>query len=149
LCSCSIVSQHFVAPEGSLPHSQELSTCPHPEPDKSSQYSQIPSLQDPSQYYSPTYILVFLVVSFLPANNIYAFLFSPIHAEYPAHIILLDLIILTLWFSILLRVYYKSSLTSTVRNFSLFYLFIYLFIYIFNLNHTTCSAHPQAILRCG
>jgi hypothetical protein len=32
--------------------------------------------------------------------------------------------ILTLWFSILLRVYYKSSLTSTVRNFSLIYLFI-------------------------
>jgi hypothetical protein len=51
-------------------------------------------------------------------------------------------IILTLWFSILLRVYYKSSLTSTVRNFSLFYLFI-LF-----LTSTTrhVSAHPQAII---
>jgi hypothetical protein len=53
-------------------------------------------------------------------------------------------IILTLWFSILLRVYYKSSLTSTVRNFSLFYLFIY---FIFNPNHTICfgpsSGHPQ------
>jgi hypothetical protein len=35
-----------------------------------------------------------------------------------------QLMILTLWFSILLRVYYKSSLTSTVRNFSLIYLFI-------------------------
>jgi hypothetical protein len=52
--------------------------------------------------------------------------------------------ILTLWFSILLRVYYKSSLTSSVRNFSLIYLFI-LF-----LTSTTrhVSAHPQAILKC-
>jgi hypothetical protein len=38
--------------------------------------------------------------------------------------------ILTLWFSILLRVYYKSPLTSTVRNFSLIYLF-YLFYFIY------------------
>jgi hypothetical protein len=57
---------------------------------------------------------------------------------------LVPFLISTLWFSILLRVYYKSSLTSTVRNFSLIYLFI-LF-----LTSTTrhVSAHPQAILRC-
>jgi hypothetical protein len=41
-----IVSQHFMEPEGSIPNSQELSTCSYPEPDKSSQ------------------VLVFLVVSF-------------------------------------------------------------------------------------
>jgi hypothetical protein len=34
-------SQHFMEPEGSLPHSQELSTSPYPEPDQSS-----PPLQD-------------------------------------------------------------------------------------------------------
>jgi hypothetical protein len=32
----SIVSQHFIEPEGSLQHSQELSYCPYPEPDQSS-----------------------------------------------------------------------------------------------------------------
>jgi hypothetical protein len=31
----SIVSQHFMKPEGSVPNSQELSTCSYPEPDKS------------------------------------------------------------------------------------------------------------------
>jgi hypothetical protein len=51
-------------PEGSLPHSQELSTCPYPEPDKSSPHHPILSLQDPSYYYPPTYALVFVVVSF-------------------------------------------------------------------------------------
>jgi hypothetical protein len=32
----SIVSQHFMEPEGSKPNSQELSTCSYPEPDQSS-----------------------------------------------------------------------------------------------------------------
>jgi hypothetical protein len=27
------VSQHFMEPEGSIPNSQELSTCSYPEPD--------------------------------------------------------------------------------------------------------------------
>jgi hypothetical protein len=30
----SIVSQHFMEPEGSIPDSQELSTCSYPEPYK-------------------------------------------------------------------------------------------------------------------
>jgi hypothetical protein len=37
LCSPSIISQHFMEPEGSLPRSQELSTCTYPEPDQFSQ----------------------------------------------------------------------------------------------------------------
>jgi hypothetical protein len=37
LCSHSTDSQHFMEPEGSLQHSQELSTCPYPELDQSSQ----------------------------------------------------------------------------------------------------------------
>jgi hypothetical protein len=46
LCNHSVVSQHFMEPEGSLPQSQELSTCPYPEPDKSSPNHPIPRLQD-------------------------------------------------------------------------------------------------------
>jgi hypothetical protein len=37
----SIVPQHFMEPEGSLPHSQELTTCPYPEPDQSSPHHPI------------------------------------------------------------------------------------------------------------
>jgi hypothetical protein len=33
LCSNSIVFQHFMETEGSLPHSQELTICPYPEPE--------------------------------------------------------------------------------------------------------------------
>jgi hypothetical protein len=60
----SIVSHHFMEPEGSIPNSQELSICSYLEPDQSSPHNPIPPLQDPSQYYPPTYVLVFLVVSF-------------------------------------------------------------------------------------
>jgi hypothetical protein len=37
-------------PEGSLPCSEELSTDPYPEPDKSSPYHLILSLKDPFEY---------------------------------------------------------------------------------------------------
>jgi hypothetical protein len=46
-----------VEPEGSIPHSQKLSTCPYPEPDHIT----------PSYLYKihpTTYVLVFLVASF-------------------------------------------------------------------------------------
>jgi hypothetical protein len=56
---------HSQQTEGSLPYSQEPSIGPYPEPDKSNPHHPILSIQDPSQYYSPTYVLVFLVVSFL------------------------------------------------------------------------------------
>jgi hypothetical protein len=41
LCSHSRISQHFMETKGSLPHSQELSTCPYPEPDQSCPYHPI------------------------------------------------------------------------------------------------------------
>jgi hypothetical protein len=41
----SIVSQHFMEPEGLLPNSQELSICSYPEPDQSSPHHPIPPVQ--------------------------------------------------------------------------------------------------------
>jgi hypothetical protein len=43
-----IVSQHFMEPGGSIPNSQELSTCSYPGPDQSSPHRPIPTLKDPS-----------------------------------------------------------------------------------------------------
>jgi hypothetical protein len=76
----SIVSQHFMESESSIPNSQELSACSYPEPDQSSLHHPNPLLQDPSWYYPPTNVLVFLVASFpsgFPTNNLYVFLFFP------------------------------------------------------------------------
>jgi hypothetical protein len=64
LCSHSVVSQHFMEPEGSLPSSQELSNCTYPEPDQSNPHHSIPPLKSPSQCNLSTDVLVFLVVSF-------------------------------------------------------------------------------------
>jgi hypothetical protein len=54
-------------PESLLSCSQEPSTGPYSEPDQSSPYHPILSFYDPSQYYTPTYVLLFLVVSILLA----------------------------------------------------------------------------------
>jgi hypothetical protein len=44
---------------------KKLSTGPYPEPEQFSPYHLIRFLSGPFQYYSPIYVLVFLVVSFL------------------------------------------------------------------------------------
>jgi hypothetical protein len=48
LCSHSVVSQHFMEPEGSLLSLQELSTCTYPEPNQSRPQHSILSLKGPS-----------------------------------------------------------------------------------------------------
>jgi hypothetical protein len=44
----STVSQSFMEPEGSIPNSQELSTCPYLEPDQFGPHHPNPPIQHPS-----------------------------------------------------------------------------------------------------
>jgi hypothetical protein len=45
----SIDSQHFMEPKGSILNSEELSTCPYPEPDQSSPHHPVPALNNQSE----------------------------------------------------------------------------------------------------
>jgi hypothetical protein len=111
LLSHSIVSQHFMEPKRSLPHSQELSTCSYPEPGQSSPYHPI---QPPSILILSTHLCLGLPSSLFPSgfptNNLYMFHFSPIRATCLAYLILLDLIIL-----IILVEEYKSRSSSLMQ----------------------------------
>jgi hypothetical protein len=97
---------------GSSPHSQELSTCPYHEPEQSS-----PSVHTAPYHHAKINLNIIypplgppspsgLLPSGFPTNNLYAFLFSPIHATCLTHLIL-DLIIL-----IILGEEYKLRSTS-------------------------------------
>jgi hypothetical protein len=97
-------------PEGSLPNSQELSTCPYPEPDQSSPHHLIPTYQRSILILSTHQCLDLPSCLFLSSfftNNIYVFLFSPIRVTCPAYLIPFRLIIL-----IILDEEYKSRSSS-------------------------------------
>jgi hypothetical protein len=82
-------------PEGSLPYSQKPCTGPYPETDQSNPYHPVLSLRS---ILMPTHLCLGLPNGFFlsgsPTNILYAFPFSLDRATYPAHLILLGLIIL-------------------------------------------------------
>jgi hypothetical protein len=87
------ICQHFMEPEGSLPCSQEPSTDLYPEPDQSSPYHPILS-KIHFNIIHPCRLPNGIFPSGFLTNIQYAFLLSPISATCPAHLILLDLVIL-------------------------------------------------------
>jgi hypothetical protein len=95
LCSYSRTSQDIMEPESSLPCSQELSTGPYPEPDQSNPYHPILSKTHLNIVHTPTsWSSQWSHSVGFPTNILCAFRLSPIRATYPAHLILLDLIII-------------------------------------------------------
>jgi hypothetical protein len=89
----------FPAFSGTPKHSQVPTTCSYPEPDRSSPYSHT-SLPKRSILILSSHLHVSLPSGFFPScfrtKTLYTPLVSPILATYPAHLILLDLIIRTI-----------------------------------------------------
>jgi hypothetical protein len=66
-------------PDGSLLRLQETSTGPYPDPDESRPYHPNLCLQDQSQYYTPAYVWVLLVVLLLLAFPALTYMHFTIH----------------------------------------------------------------------
>ena len=96
-------------PEGSLPHSQVLTTCPYPEPDR--------SIPCPKSHLLKIYLNIILPSTLasskrfpslrFPTKTLYTPLLSPIRATFCAHFVCLDLITRKI-----LGVFYRSLSSS-------------------------------------
>jgi hypothetical protein len=122
LCSYSRNSEHFMEPGGSLPCSQEPSTCILSETNQAHTIPSHPiSLRSIliSSIHLRFRLLTDLFPSGFPTNILYAFLFT--HATFPVHLFLLDWIILI----ILVKVYKlrSSLLCSFLQPYVTSYLF--------------------------
>ena len=83
-----------MAPEDSLPHSQEPAKCTYSEPDQSSPCPYMSLPEDPSYFSRPMYVWGFQVVSFFQISppKPCMHLFPPKRDTCLAHVILFDLI---------------------------------------------------------
>jgi hypothetical protein len=86
--------------DGSLPHSQEPSTCPYPEPDHSSPHPHSTPKRS-TVILSPIYASVFQVVSFAqvcPSKLCAHLTYLPLYSIQPVHLILLDMMTQIIFF---------------------------------------------------
>ena len=135
-------------PEGSLPQSQVPATCPYPEPDQPIPFTTFHFLKIHLNIFLPSTPGLF--PSGFPTKIVYATGLSLIHATFPVHLILLDLITRIIFGEVYrslspsLFSYLHSNLTSYFLgvNSLLSALFWYTLSLRFSLSVSDQDSHP-------